>query len=225
MISKNYWPNSVEIRNLKNTFRLRNTWITTAAIIAISVLTLLIYCAAGTETGEPADQPSDAVSMAETEYDALGDPRDKAVLEEAPPVENEIEASQDNFEWAKLDSFMRAKDVTDSVNTIYRVQLFASQYYTEAQYERQIADEVFSDSVYVVYDLPYYKVLLGNATSEDQGKRLLYNARALGYYNSWLVESQPDSIYYRKLYVQDSLQSLNKPDSIPVTEKPQEQDE
>lgn len=207
---------------MKNTFRLRKTWITAAGIISVSVLTLLIYCAAGSQSIKPAEQPTDAVSKAETDYDPLADPRDKAVLEETIPEQGSVEASKENFEWARVDSFMRAKEITDSINMIYRVQLFASQYYTEARYEQQIAEDVFSDSVYVLYDLPYYKVLLGNAISETQGKRLLYNARALGYYNSWLVELPPDSIYYRNLYVQDSLRNLNKPDSIPETTTPGE---
>lgn len=210
---------------MRNIYRLRKTWMTAAGIISVLAIVLLTYCAAGTEKSKPGEQQPDALSRVEGEYDALADPRDKAVLEETADEEGQIEASKDNFEWARVDSFMRAKEVTDSVNMIYRVQLFASQYYTEAQYEHQIAEEVFSDSVYVLYDLPYYKVLLGNATTEDQGKRLLYNARALGYYNSWLVESAPDSIYYRNLYIQDSLQSRNRPDTIPEIETPQELDE
>ncbi len=225
MKSRNCWQNSAEKKTLRNTFRIRTAWITAAGVASIMVLTFLFYCAAGSESIKPVEQPTDAVSKAETEYDPLADPRDKTVLEETTPEQGPAETSQENFEWAKVDSFMKARDVSDSISMIYRVQLFASQYYTEAQYEQQIAEDVFSDSVYVLYDLPYYKVMLGNATSEVKGKRLLYNARALGYYNSWLVESAPDSIYYRTLYVQDSLRNMNKPDSIPETATPGEIDE
>jgi len=98
------------------------------------------------------------------------------------------------------------------------VQLFASQYYSEAKYEQQIAREIFTDSVFILYDVPYYKVLIGNAETEKAGRRLLNRARAFGYNSSWLIKSPPDSLYFRlhavqdTIAVEDSLSELELPD-------------
>ena len=181
-------------------------------IIIITAFTLLIAsCSSATEKRTKTARPSGAVAVAETDFDPLHDPRDREVFETESAQKPEIktDAQPDDFNWAKVDSFMRAQNLVDSTLTVYRVQLFASQYFTEANYELQMAQDVFSDSVFIKYDLPYYKVLLGNTTSHNKGRRLLYNARSLGYYNSWLIETPADSIFYRILYVQDSITALD----------------
>ncbi len=111
----------------------------------------------------------------------------------------------EGIDWAKIDSLRRSGSDVDSVTTVYRVQLFASQYYSEAGYEMEVAEDVFSEPVYLLYEVPYYKLLLGNCTDEACGRRLLGRARSLGYENGWLVESPPDSIYFDFILPPDSL--------------------
>jgi hypothetical protein len=193
------------MKNLKNICKLRKYSGLTVTAALIGSIVVLMYCGAATEKEKVEEIPAGEIYRAEQEYDPLGDPRDRRILESVEIEPQEIPASDDDFNWAKVDSFLQAQEKIDSSLTIYRIQLFASQYYTEARYEQQIAQEVFSDTVFIKYDLPYYKVLLGNAESEREGRRLLYNARSLGYYNSWLIESPPDSIYYRMLYIEDSI--------------------
>ena len=162
---------------------------------------------------------ADELTKAEEEYDPLADPRDKIILEQPEQMESAPQSTEkDDFNWARVDSFMQAQNLEDSSLTVYRIQLFASQYYTEANYELQIAEQVFTDSVFIKYELPYYKVLLGNATDENTGRQLLSQARALGYANSWLIESEPDSIYYRALFIADSVAAL---DSLRGTPEPE----
>jgi hypothetical protein len=184
-----------------------------------------MYCGAATEKEKVEEIPEGEVYRAEQEYDPLGDPRDRRILESTDMEPQEIPESEDDFNWAKVDSFLQAQEKIDSSLTIYRIQLFASQYYTEARYEQQIAQEVFSDTVFIKYDLPYYKVFLGNAESEREGRRLLYNARSLGYYNSWLIESPPDSIYYRMLYIKDSIATQDSLLKVQETEETESESE
>ncbi len=190
---------------MKNIFKLGKHSDFFAAAILAGMVMMLVFCSAATEKDELDKVPPGEIYVAEQDYDPLGDPRDRTILESAEEELERAPEEQDEFNWAKVDSFLQAQQEIDSSLTIYRIQLFASQYYTEARYEQQIAQEVFSDSVFIKYDLPYYKVLLGNAESERAGRRLLYRARSLGYYNSWLIESPPDSIYFRMLYIQDSI--------------------
>jgi hypothetical protein len=110
------------------------------------------------------------------------------------------------IDWAAIDSLRQNDLAADTVSVLYRVQLFASQYYSEAGYEREVAGEIFDEPVYLKYDVPYYKVLLGNCVDESSGNKLLSKARSLGYDTSWLVSSPPDSIYYQSLVLGDSLE-------------------
>lgn len=190
---------------MKNICKFRKHTGLIAALVLAGLITVLLYCGAATEKEKIEEIPAGEIYRAEQEYDPLGDPRDRRILESAEVEPEALPESKDDFNWAKVDSFLQAQEKIDSSLTIYRIQLFASQYYTEARYEQQIAQEVFDDTVFIKYDLPYYKVLLGNARSEIEGRRLLYNARSLGYYNSWLIESPPDSIYFRMLYIEDSI--------------------
>jgi len=192
---------------LKNIYRLPVSFLIKSMLIACMSV-MITACGAASQKGKT-PVPSNAIDQAEADYDTLPVSRDKKVLETVDAAPTEEITQQDDFNWSKVDSFMQAQNLVDSTLTIYRIQLFASQYYTEANYELQIANEVFNDSVFIKYDLPYYKVLLGNATSERRGRRLLSNARSLGYYNSWLIESPPDSIYYRFLFVADSIESYD----------------
>jgi hypothetical protein len=109
------------------------------------------------------------------------------------------------LDWATIDSLRRLNPEVDSVEILYRVQLFASQYYSVAGYEKEVAEEIFDQPIYLIYEVPYYKLLMGNCTELSAGERLLRRARSLGYENGWLVQSPPDSIYYESFMPPDSL--------------------
>jgi hypothetical protein len=157
---------------------------------------------------------SDAEST-ETEFSAVDPERDYFTVPERVPDAAGRRIASGQIDWHSIDSLRRAETGIDSVTTIYRVQLFASQYYSEAGYEKEIAEDVFSEPIYIVYDVPYYKILMGNCTDVESGRRLLEHARSLGYGNGWLVESPPDSIYYDFYFGADSLMF---PDSAAVDE-------
>ena len=149
------------------------------------------------ERGEPSEVGSNGIDPSKDYF---------RVPERVPDVAGTPGDSK-QFDWQVIDSLRRAGTDLDSVRTIYRVQLFASQYYSDAGYEKEVAEDVFEEPVYLVYDVPYYKILMGNCTDRGSGRRLLEHARSLGYDNGWLVESPPDSIYYDFILPPDSLGS------------------
>ncbi len=149
------------------------------------------------ERGEPSEVGSNGVDPS----------KDYFRVPERVPEEAGTPGAAKQFDWQVIDSLRHAGNDVDSVTTIYRVQLFASQYYSDAGYEKEVAEDVFEEPVYLVYDVPYYKILMGNCTDRGSGRRLLEHARSLGYDNGWLVESPPDSIYYDFILPPDSLGS------------------
>jgi hypothetical protein len=126
-------------------------------------------------------------------------PQDSFKVAERVPDDEGGQVVSGSIDWQALDSLRRANPTVDSVTTIYRVQLYASQYFTDAGYEKDVAEDTFDEPIYLLYDVPYYKVLMGNCTSREEGERLLSQARSLGYENGWLVQSPPDSLYYKTL--------------------------
>lgn len=145
---------------------------------------------------EPLADSSIAVIDFDTEY---------FLVPEKIPEKTGTHARRAQVDWETIDSLRRANPEVDSVTSIFRVQLFASQYYSEAGFQKEIAEATFDDPVYLVYDVPYYKVLMGNYTSRVAGERRLRHAHSYGFENGWLVESPPDSIYYESVLPPDSV--------------------
>ena len=153
------------------------------------------------------DSKAERADPSEVGSNGIDSSKDYFRVPERVPDEAGTPGAAKQFDWQVIDSLRRAGTDVDSVTTIYRVQLFASQYYSEAGYEKEVAEDVFEESVYLVYDVPYYRILLGNCTDRRSGNRLLEHARSLGYDNGWLVESPPDSIYFDFILPPDSLGS------------------
>jgi hypothetical protein len=69
----------------------------------------------------------------------------------------------------------------------YRIQLFTSQVYAEAQRVRMVAEEVFDREVFVDYEVPYFKVRVGNFHDRDKAEAYQQRAKGVGYVDAWVV--------------------------------------
>ncbi|HUV31479.1 MAG TPA: SPOR domain-containing protein [Acidobacteriota bacterium] len=79
-------------------------------------------------------------------------------------------------------------EVIDTVNSqAYRVQIFTSKLFGEARRAAVIAEEIFDRPVFVDYEVPYFKVRVGNFDSRDRAEAYLQKTRAAGYNNAWVV--------------------------------------
>jgi len=70
----------------------------------------------------------------------------------------------------------------------YRIQLFTSKEYGPAFREMSIAREVFDKKVWFDYEVPYYKVRVGDFKSRTNAERYLPAAREAGYNTAWVVK-------------------------------------
>ena len=78
--------------------------------------------------------------------------------------------------------------VMDSSNSqAYRVQLLSSRVYKEARDGARVAEEIFDQPVYVDYEVPNYKVRVGNFADRPAAEDYLQRARAAGYANAWVA--------------------------------------
>jgi hypothetical protein len=84
----------------------------------------------------------------------------------------------------------------------FRIQLFSSSDFEDAsQFKISLQDRSVSDSVYIVFDPPVYKVRVGDySTRYEANQRLLYYID-LGYRDAWVV---PDRVSQRKRVIPQS---------------------
>ncbi len=70
----------------------------------------------------------------------------------------------------------------------YRIQLYTSKTYGPAVRELNIASEVFDHSTRLDYEVPYYKVRVGDFATRDEAEKYLPAVKAAGYSTAWTVK-------------------------------------
>ncbi len=76
---------------------------------------------------------------------------------------------------------------TDQPTEVFRVQLYMSRLYNEANRERALADEIFSLPVYLDYEVPYYKLRVGDFATREEAEGMIPAIQGLGYSEAWVA--------------------------------------
>jgi len=87
------------------------------------------------------------------------------------------------------------KDVTDSVAYVekmgWKVQVFSSSdYFLADSVYRTLQGQFGNSEVEKVFNLPYYKIRIGNCATREEAERLLIRAQELGYRDAWVIRTQ-----------------------------------
>jgi len=78
----------------------------------------------------------------------------------------------------------------------FRIQILSTSNIDEADLSRTTAQQLFlSDTVYVVYDPPVYKVRVGDFETRVEANRRLPDVQERGFKDAWVV---PDNVLRRK---------------------------
>jgi hypothetical protein len=79
--------------------------------------------------------------------------------------------------------------LTSDVNPreVYRIQIFTSRLYNEANRELALADEIFNLPVHLDYEVPYYKLRIGDFIDRHEAEDMLPEVRAIGYRDAWVA--------------------------------------
>ncbi|MFH1853529.1 MAG: SPOR domain-containing protein [Candidatus Neomarinimicrobiota bacterium] len=72
----------------------------------------------------------------------------------------------------------------------YRVQILTTRNAAEAENFRGIMSAILSDSCYVIYELPNYKVRAGDFINRRDAEELQNRLHALGYRSAWIVRTR-----------------------------------
>ncbi|MEE9441594.1 MAG: SPOR domain-containing protein [candidate division Zixibacteria bacterium] len=155
-------------------------------IFAFGLLIISQSCTKRTSTvSEPAEQTASGVPL-----DPMAGAIDREVVPEVYPIY--VSAAPDagdslvspvDITYNKFDSLQSQISPTD----VYRVQIFTSRLYTEARKEKAIADEIFNLPVYLDYEVPYYKLRVGDFAKREEAENMIPEIRSIGYRSAWVA--------------------------------------
>jgi hypothetical protein len=161
-----------------------------ARYLIVVCLAALVLSACGPRQG--ASPPSETPSQpaADPAFDPLASAEDRLVVPEAYPVEPAMIDDPGDSLAVPLDtpdSMYDSLMASDSPAEVYRVQIFTSRLYTEAGRERVLAEEIFNLPIYLDYEVPYYKLRVGDFVTRDEAENMLSEIKAIGYRNAWVA--------------------------------------
>ncbi|MEZ5360474.1 MAG: SPOR domain-containing protein [Candidatus Zixiibacteriota bacterium] len=156
------------------------------SILCLSALMLFVSCGKAirpTVTEEPADDSRRTL-------DPLASSTDREVVPEVYPVYLEpggdagdslIEPQQQSYN--VFDSTQSQVNPTE----VYRVQIFTTRLYTEAAREMAIANEIFNQPVHLDYEVPYYKLRVGDFSTREEAEGMVPEIKTIGYRGAWVA--------------------------------------
>ena len=89
--------------------------------------------------------------------------------------------------------FLPSLDSVKSESEGYRVQVLATRYFERADSLAVIMKNTVSDSVYVDFEAPNYKVRIGDFIDRDSAESLQQDLVQMGYNSAWILRSRINS--------------------------------
>ena len=104
-----------------------------------------------------------------------------------PVIINNVLDDSTSFE------LLLSRDSVQSVSEGYRVQVLATRYFERADSLAVIMKNTVSDSVYVDFEAPNYKVRIGDFIDRDSAESLQQELVQMGYNSAWILRSRINS--------------------------------
>lgn len=104
-----------------------------------------------------------------------------------PVIINNVLDDSTSFE------FLLSLDSVKSISEGYRVQVLATRYFERADSLAVIMKNTVSDSVYVDFEAPNYKVRIGDFIDRDSAESLQQELVQMGYNSAWILRARINS--------------------------------
>ena len=159
----------------------------------IVVLILMGFTACQKPPQSGSEQSSPPLTGDARGFDPLELPRDKEIIPKKYPRTGNIDGSATLVEMKDEDETDVNQIVdlplpTDTVQSqVFRVQLLTSKVYSQARHAVTVAEEIFDQFIYLDYEVPYYKVRVGDFGSRESAEEYQMKAKAAGYPSCWVV--------------------------------------
>lgn len=173
---------------LRNIFRHAGLWL---------LLTGLLLSCTRPPSGVKAPPAEEPAAAGDTRgFDPLELPSDREIIPAKYPRAGKIsgrqalvsaESGEDGVDSALVDLENFTREVDTLNNQTFRVQVFTSKLYQEARATARTAEEIFDQPVYVDYQVPNFKVRVGDFANRDDAESYAQRAKAAGYTGAWVV--------------------------------------
>jgi len=153
------------------------------AVVVLALAAFLVQCAGGRKLEKPEAKEKAALRGINEDFDPLSLNDDDLTPELEKKAEEKTPGGQEPS------TTQRAPADTTQPVPGYRVQLTAT---TDEQTARAIFREAmlkFPESVYFVYENPYYKVRVGDYVSRAEAEALQQRAVDRGFPDAWVVRT------------------------------------
>ena len=104
-----------------------------------------------------------------------------------PVIINNVLDDSTSFE------FLLSLDSVQFISEGYRVQVLATRYFERADSLAVIMKNTVSDSVYVDFEAPNYKVRIGDFIDRDSAELLQQELVQMGYNSAWILRARINS--------------------------------
>ena len=104
-----------------------------------------------------------------------------------PVIINNVLDDSTSFE------FVLSLDLVQPVSEGYRVQVLATRYFERADSLAVIMKNTVSDSVYVDFEAPNYKVRIGDFIDRKSAESLQQDLVQMGYNSAWILRTRINS--------------------------------
>lgn len=199
-------------------------------MLVVALLAILTACIRPPSESGTVPETGAEVSSGSESFDPLGLPRDREVVPAKyprtgtivgrPVTEAVLGQAQDSLRYGGEEGARRI----DSANSqVYRVQIFTGLVHGEARQIARVAEEIFDQPVYVDYEVPNYKVRVGNWANRDEAERYRQKAKTVGYGNAWVVMvgvnvREAELLYNQRVAPAQTASEIHE-DSVKVTDE------
>ena len=92
-----------------------------------------------------------------------------------------------------MENLKNNEDVRDTSEIIiegYRVQVLVTRNTHSADSIRAVLSDKIDEDVYITYEVPYYKIRVGNCVDRKQAEELKLKLVELGYASAWIIRTR-----------------------------------
>jgi hypothetical protein len=160
----------------------------TSAMVCILVCGLLVVSCSLRST--PNRTTPETAPLPPPSFDPLETPADREVVPELYPVPSPgFDAIKDSLIASRRGTAggFDSSSFSQAPIDVYRVQVFTSRLYVEANRERLLAEEIFSLPVYLDFEVPYYKVRVGDFATREEAEKIIPEMTRIGYPETWVA--------------------------------------
>ena len=119
------------------------------------------------------------------EQDEFVDP--KKIIDVKPKWPIVINPGDDKIELELYNDF---NDTSVVIVEGYRVQIFVTRYTQSADSIQALLAENIEEDIYITFEVPYYKIRVGNCIDRKQAEKLQTKLKSHGYPSAWIVRTR-----------------------------------